>query len=106
MGWRDSKPSARALTSTPWAIPAPRWCRFWNGCIGRMVPLAFVFSYLWSSSTVIYFLLRRLVDATEMDEVYSPDEHDRHGLPPLKTGPDGVPQVADDPVLAGDDNSN
>ncbi len=76
--------------------------RFWTGCVQR-APLAFAFSYVWTSSTVIYFLLRRLVDATEMDEVYSPDEHERHGLPPLKTGPDGVPRVGDDANASGDE---
>jgi hypothetical protein len=51
---------------------------------------------------VIYFLLRRLVDGTELDEVYLPEEQGLHGLPPLKTGPDGMVEAADDPAgLAG-----
>lgn len=74
---------------------------FWNNCV-RMLAGAFVFSYFWSASTVIYFLLRRLVDGTELDEVYLPEEQGLHGLPPLKTGPDGMPEAADDPAgLAG-----
>jgi hypothetical protein len=68
---------------------------FWNNCV-RMLALAFIFSYFWTASTVIYFLLRRLVDATELDDVFMPEEHDVHGLPPLKTGPDGVAEAADD----------
>ncbi|MBI3837050.1 MAG: hypothetical protein HY288_03845 [Planctomycetia bacterium] len=75
--------------------------QFWLHCVNTLA-LAFVFSYLWTSTTVIYFLLRRLVDATELDEVFMPEESELHGLPPLKTGPDGVAQVADDPVMAGD----
>lgn len=70
---------------------------FWNNCL-RTLAFGFIFSYLWSASTVIYFLLRRLVDATEIDEVFLAEEQQLHGLPPLKTGPDGVPAVADDPT--------
>jgi hypothetical protein len=74
--------------------------QFWNNCL-RTLAFGFIFSYFWSASTVIYFLLRRLVDDTEMDEVFMPEEQELHGLPPLKTGPDGVPTVADDPEALG-----
>ncbi len=70
--------------------------QFWNDCL-RTLAYGFVFSYFWTSTTVIYFLLRRLVDAKELDEVYMADEQSAHGLPPLKTGPDGIPAVADEP---------
>jgi len=70
---------------------------FWTDCV-RTLAFGFIFSYFWTASTVIYFLLRRLVDATELDEVFMPDEQDQHGLPPLKTGPDGMPRAVDDPV--------
>jgi hypothetical protein len=30
----------------------------------------FVYSYFWTASTILYYLLRREVDATDMDEVY------------------------------------
>ncbi len=36
--------------------------------------LGFGYSYFWSASTIIYMLLRRNVDAAEMDEVYLEDE--------------------------------
>ncbi len=84
--------------------PGAALIRFWNGCV-IMLTLAWTFSYLWTSTTVIYFLLRRHVDATEMDVVFLPEEQQRHGLPQLKTGPDGVPAVADDPVLSADESS-
>jgi hypothetical protein len=77
---------------------------FWTNCL-HAVAYGFVFSYFWSATTVIYFLLRRLVDATELDEVFMPEEHEQHGLPPLKTGPDGMPTVVDDPVLSGDESN-
>lgn len=74
--------------------------QFWNNCL-RTLAFGFIFSYFWSASTLIYFLLRRLVDDTEMDEVFMPEEQELHGLPPLKTGPDGVPAAADDPEAGG-----
>jgi hypothetical protein len=75
---------------------------FWTNCL-RGLAYGFVFSYFWSATTAIYFLLRRQVDATELDEVYMPEEQEQHGLPQLKSGPDGIPSVVDDPVLSGED---
>ncbi len=75
--------------------------RFWNDCL-RTLAYGFVFSYFWTSTTIIYFLLRRLVDAKELDEVYMADEQARLGLPPLKTSPDGIPAVADEPTESAD----
>lgn len=74
-----------------------QFIHFWNNCL-MMLAMGFLFSYFWTSTTVIYFLLRRLVDAKELDELYMPGEAATYGLPPLKTGPDGVPTVADVPA--------
>ena len=35
-----------------------------------LLVVGFGYSYFWSASTIIYFLMRRNVDDTEMDEVY------------------------------------
>ncbi len=43
--------------------------RFWAGCV-KMLAVGYCFSYFWTASTAVYFLLRRDVDATEMDEVF------------------------------------
>jgi hypothetical protein len=43
--------------------------------------IGFVYSYFWSASTVIYYLLRRDVDNTEMQEVYLEGEEEDEGLP-------------------------
>jgi hypothetical protein len=75
---------------------------FWTNCVYTLA-FAFIFSFFWSASTVIYFLLRRLVDATELDEIYMPDEPDQFGLPPLKAGPDGMPVVDDEPITVRED---
>jgi hypothetical protein len=49
---------------------------------------------------VIYYLLRRDVDATEMDEVFlEADESEKQfNLPPLATDAAGAPTVADAPA--------
>jgi len=70
---------------------------FWTNGL-TLLAYAFVFSYFWTATTVIYFLLRRLVDATALDEVYMPGEAEKRGLPTLKTGADGVPAVAEEPA--------
>jgi hypothetical protein len=74
-----------------------QFMQFWNNCLMTLA-LGYLFSYFWTSTTVIYFLLRRLVDAKELDEVYMPGEAAAYGLPPLQTGADGVPTVADVPT--------
>jgi hypothetical protein len=42
--------------------------RFFAGCV-KLLAVGFLFSYFWTASTSVYLLLRRDVDATEMDEV-------------------------------------
>ena len=48
--------------------------------------LGFVYSYFWSASTMMYFLLRKDVDATDYDEVFlEEDEDDYFSVPPFDT---------------------
>ncbi|NUQ63125.1 MAG: hypothetical protein HUU20_11665 [Pirellulales bacterium] len=70
--------------------------RFWVEGL-KLLAAGFLASYFWIAFTAIYFLMRRQVDATEMDEVYLEEEQDddAHGLPPLKTDEAGVPTVDD-----------
>jgi hypothetical protein len=49
--------------------------------------VGFVYSYFWSASTVIYYLLRRDVDNTEMQEVFLEGEADDMGMPSEPTTP-------------------
>jgi len=72
---------------------------FWCGCV-KMLAVGFLYSYFWTASTCIYFLLRRDADATELDEVFLDEEEDEptYGLPPLETDDAGAPVVADDTV--------
>ncbi len=68
---------------------------FWVLCV-KLVALGFLQSYFWTASTAIYYLLRRDVDATEMDEVYLEDDQgeEPQGLPPLATDETGAPVVS------------
>jgi hypothetical protein len=54
------------------------WLRFL-----ALLATGFVTSYFWTSATVIYFLLRRVDDATDFQEVYLPDEKETDDLLPL-----------------------
>ncbi len=49
----------------------------WLGLVFLLL-LGFGYSYFWSASTIIYLLMRRHVDAAEMDEVYL-EEDDNEG---------------------------
>lgn len=70
--------------------------RLWVGVL-KIIAVGFLFSYFWSASTAVYLLMRRKVDATEMDEVALEDEQEEpYGLPPLATDAAGVPIVGDD----------
>jgi hypothetical protein len=70
--------------------------RFWVDCV-KWLALGYLFSYFWTASTAIYLLLRRSVDATEMDEVFLEADASEQGpgLPPLKTDEAGAPKIAD-----------
>lgn len=48
----------------------------------KLVGVGFLFSYFWTASTAIYFLLRRDADATEMDEVCPEEEPSPAPAPP------------------------
>jgi hypothetical protein len=50
----------------------------WLGLLFLLI-LGFGYSYFWSASTIVYLLMRRKVDDTEMDEVYLEDE-EQEGL--------------------------
>ncbi len=75
---------------------------FWDGCI-RLLGAGFFFGYFWIASTAVYFLLRRDVDATEMDEVFLDQDasEQAEGLPPLTTDETGAPVVDEPSSQAG-----
>lgn len=67
---------------------------------------AFLISYYFSSSTVIYYLMRREVDATELDDVYVEQSEDEFAEPTPATAnhgtPTSIPVVLTTPVTPVD----
>jgi hypothetical protein len=59
-----------------------------------LLVLGFGYSYFWSASTIIYLLMRRKVDDTELDEVYLEEEETEDVYPAATPGPTGSPQGA------------
>jgi hypothetical protein len=80
--------------------------RFWVECV-KLLAVGYLFSYLWVASTAVYFLLRRDVDATEMDEVYldADAQEQTFGLPAMKKDEAGAPMVTDDVVKSEPDGA-
>jgi hypothetical protein len=77
----------------------------WVGGV-KLLAVGYIYGYFWTASTAIYFLLRRDVDATEMDEVFLDEDASEptYGLPALKTDEAGAPVVDDDvPEVQPDD---
>ncbi len=72
-----------------------------------MLLLGFVYSYFWTAVTIIYFLLRRSDDGTELDEVYVPeaDEPDEQ-LPLVGVAASDQPVTERPMVGESDANSN
>jgi len=68
---------------------------FWVQC-PKLLGVGFLYSYFWTASTAIYYLLRRDADATEMDEV-CPEEEEQpaQAAPPLPTAPAAPPASGD-----------
>ncbi|MBN2475892.1 MAG: hypothetical protein JXB62_14870 [Pirellulales bacterium] len=71
--------------------------RLCAGCV-KLLAVGYVYGYFWTASTAIYLLLRRDVDATEMDEVFLDEDasEESYGLPPLGTDEAGAPIANDD----------
>jgi len=64
--------------------------------------VGFVYSYFWSASTIIYYLLRRDVDNTEMQEVFLEGEGDDMDIPGEHAAPTSpVVSSGEPPQTAG-----
>jgi len=72
---------------------------FWTMCV-KLVAVGFLFAFFWSVVPSWYLLLRRDVDATEMDEVYLDADatEPAYGLPPVGQDEAGAPKVEDQPA--------
>ena len=67
---------------------------FWTG-LAKLFAVGFGFSFFWNANAAIYLLLRRNVDATEMDEVHlDADEGEaKFGLPKIVLDDAVTPEV-------------
>jgi hypothetical protein len=74
---------------------------FWAGCV-KLLAVGYLFSYFWTASSAIYFLLRRDVDSTAMDEVFLDADASEQAapLPPIETDEAGAPVVGEGAVQA------
>jgi hypothetical protein len=64
----------------------------WNAFV-RTIAAAFIYGLFWCQASVIYLLLRKNVDDTEMDEIYIEEEARTFERPQLKVNESGIPQV-------------
>lgn len=56
--------------------------RGWMCALATLV-VGFVYSYFWTVSTILYFTLRKSIDASEFDEVFVEDDNEPDELLPL-----------------------
>jgi len=82
-------PAWQTEPMTGWETVVAFVVRFWVFLIAALV-VAFLWSYCASASTVIYFLLRRKVDATDLDDVYV-EEPEEEPLTPEAEAPEEAP---------------
>jgi hypothetical protein len=75
---------------------------FWKSML-TAVAAGYQASFLWVSAVGVYLLLRRDIDAAEVDEVFVDDDEPDFGMPPLEGDDLGIPEVAvDRPAEVGD----
>ena len=73
--WRRQLTREARKDLQQWEVVGAYLIAFWIGLVW-LLTIGFAYSYFWSASTLIYFLLRRDVDATEMEEVYIEEEEE------------------------------
>lgn len=66
-----------------------------------LMVLGFAYSYFWSASTIIYLLMRRKVDDTDMDEVYLEEDEAEESYTASTTIAPSAPSPAAAPPTGG-----
>lgn len=107
-GWRDlliGGHSLEALTKDMgWhQVIAAGIMAFWMHAVFLFL-IGFAYSYFWSSQTIIYFLLRKRVDDTDLDEVFLEEGEETVTYPP-PPGPETPPTPAPSPNASTDAKS-
>jgi hypothetical protein len=117
-GWRQLLLQGSPAVDAAGAIDAARYAEYLNGftwynkvgaglvaCWLYLIFLAIIgfgYSYFWSASTIIYLLMRRQVDDTELDEIYvEEDESDEAystSVSTTTTAPTVSPSAATTPL--------
>ncbi|MDR0328721.1 MAG: hypothetical protein LBI05_10545 [Planctomycetaceae bacterium] len=84
-------PAIRLCWST---VPADYdvFITFWAGLFA-LIPLAYIIAWFWTSSTAIYLLIRRSVDATPFHEIYRLTLPKVRTLPTIQPDERGVPET-------------
>jgi hypothetical protein len=92
----------------------PNWHNYWAAFVMSvwlyilfLLVLGFSYSYFWTASTIIYLLMRRKVDDTELDEIHLEEEPEQTWTPPATTPPAAEPpksnavpvQMVESPIL-------
>lgn len=89
------------LTAVGWA--ASSLLGFWKALV-KLIAMAFLYSYFWTSACAIYLLLRRDVDATEIEEIYLGDRP-TVSLPEIKPEVKAAPAPPPPPRATGVETS-
>jgi len=100
--WRELLPHGNAtdvneptaVSTHPWNYIGPFLVALWLGIVFLMI-IGFGYSYFWSASTIIYLLMRRKVDDTELDEVYLEEEEPEESY---TTAPPASPATSTPPT--------
>jgi hypothetical protein len=103
-GWRELLIQGSTVVD-PNGNPLPgNTLNWWNhmgaGMVAFWLYLAFLmivgfgYSYFWSASTIIYLLMRRKVDDTDIDEVYLEEEESEEAYKATTPMPSGAPSAS------------
>lgn len=89
---------ALGMPARPAEMPVSEMAHeFWAGLVGWLAH-AYVYSYFWSATAVIYLVLREDVDGTDPHDVYLPEQADdtfAGGTPPIEPVPPvGTEEIA------------
>ena len=96
-GWRadlgveEGTPIGATANIASWFVAF--WCH-----LVFLAILGFIHSFFWSSMTIVYFLLRKDVDETEMEEVFI-DEEEEEPFPTITPALHGVGEVEPPPAV-------
>jgi hypothetical protein len=106
-GWRELMLQGSSTIDIHGNYADPEQWHWWNKLGAWMVAIwlyllflmivGFGYSYFWTASTIIYLLMRRKVDDTEMDEVYVEEDEPEEAYSMPITAPASSPATSGSP---------